>query len=88
MPTLLHGFRLELANACRKIDCGAIASAAGLSRRALDKKFHDYIGRTPMQEVNAIRLRNIKQLLVETDLILPEVAERNASRIMNTCRVF
>jgi LacI family transcriptional regulator len=63
-------------NACREIDCGAIAKSAGLSRRALDKKFRDYSGRTLMEEVNAIRLRRIKQLLMETDCVLPDLAER------------
>jgi len=63
-------------NACREIDGPAIARAAGLSRRALEKKFHTHTGRTPMGEVNAIRLRRIKQMLTETDFLLSDVAER------------
>ena len=63
-------------NACREIDCGDIARAAGQSRRALEKKFRAYTGRALMAEVHAIRLRRIKQLLTETDSILSEVAER------------
>lgn len=63
-------------NACRKIDGMDIARAAGQSRRALEKKFRVHTGRTPMAEVQAIRLRCIKQLLAETELVLPAVAER------------
>jgi LacI family transcriptional regulator len=63
-------------NACREIDGEAIARAAGQSRRALEKKFRAHTGRTPMEEVYTIRLRRIKQLLTETDLVLPTVAER------------
>jgi LacI family transcriptional regulator len=64
-------------NACRQIDCGDIARAAGQSRRPLEKKFRAYTGRAPMEEVHAIRLRRIKQLLTETDFLLPDVAERS-----------
>lgn len=64
-------------NGCRKINGTNIAAAAGQSRRALEKKFRAYTGRTPMEEVNSIRLRRLKQLLTETDLVLPAVAERS-----------
>lgn len=64
-------------NACREIDSKAIARAAGQSRRALEKKFRMHTGHTPMEEVHAIRLRRIKQLLTETDYILPTVAEQS-----------
>ena len=64
-------------NACLEIDGRAIARAAGQSRRALEKKFRAHIGKTPMQEVQEIRLRRVKQLLTETDYILPTVAEKS-----------
>ncbi|MDB6148613.1 MAG: LacI family transcriptional regulator [Chthoniobacter sp.] len=64
-------------NACREINSKAIALAAGQSRRALEKKFRACTGRTPMEEVHEIRLRRIKQLLTETDYILPVVAEQS-----------
>ena len=43
----------------------------------MEKKFRAYTGRAPMEEVHAIRLRRIKQLLTETDFLLPDVAERS-----------
>jgi LacI family transcriptional regulator len=64
-------------NACREIDGRAIARGAGQSRRALEKKFRAATGRTPMEEVHEIRLRRIKQLLTETDYILPTIAEQS-----------
>ena len=64
-------------NACREIDGLAIARAAGQSRRALEKKFRATTGRTPMEEVHEIRLRRMKQLLAETDYILPLIAEQS-----------
>lgn len=63
-------------NAFAEIGSAAIARAAGLSRRALEKRFRLCTGRTPMEEVNALRLRRIKQLLSETSCILPVIAEQ------------
>lgn len=63
-------------NACGAINGEAIARAAGLSRRALEKKFRALTARTPMEEVHEIRLRKVKQLLTETEYVLPAVAEQ------------
>jgi LacI family transcriptional regulator len=76
-PNVSKAARFIRENACRHIDGKAIARAAGQSRRALEKKFRAYTGRTPMEEVHAIRLRRIKQLLVETNSILPAIAEQS-----------
>jgi len=63
-------------NACTNIDVHAIAQAAGQSRRALEKKFSTRLGKTPMDQVNEIRLRRIKQLLLDTDFLLVDIAEQ------------
>ncbi|CAN5399809.1 DNA-binding transcriptional regulator [soil metagenome] len=63
-------------NACAGIDVHAIARASGQSRRALEKKFTTYLGKTPMDQVNEIRLRRIKKLLIETDFLLSDIASR------------
>ncbi|MFN0125910.1 MAG: XylR family transcriptional regulator [Verrucomicrobiales bacterium] len=76
-PNVSKAVRFIRENACLEIDGRAIARAAGQSRRALEKKFRQVTGRTPMEEVHDIRLRRIKQLLAETDYILPHVAEQS-----------
>ena len=76
-PNVGKAVRFIRENACREIDGRAIARAAGQSRRALEKKFRAATGRTPMEEVHEMRLRRIKQLLVETDYILPIIAEQS-----------
>jgi LacI family transcriptional regulator len=76
-PNVSKAARFIRENACREIDSKAIARAAGQSRRALEKKFKTSTGRTPMEEVHAMRLRRIKQLLTETDYILPIIAEQS-----------
>lgn len=76
-PNVGKAVRFIRENACREIDGQAIARAAGQSRRALEKKFRVVTGRTPMEEVHEIRLRRVKQLLAETDYILPTIAEQS-----------
>lgn len=76
-PNVSKAIRFIRENAFREIDGYAIARAAGQSRRALEKKLRAATGRTPMEEVHAIRLRRVKQLLTETDLILPAIAEQS-----------
>ena len=75
-PNVAKAIRYIRENAYTDIGSAAIARAAGLSRRALEKRFRFCTGRTPMEEVNALRLRRVKQLLSETSCILPVIAEQ------------
>ena len=52
-----------------------MAKAAGMSRRALEKKFVSVIGRTPLQEIQEMRFRQIRELLLDTEYTLPRIAE-------------
>lgn len=72
---LAKSIRFVRENACKGIDVNAIAKAAGMSRRALEKKFVEQVGRTPLEEVQEIRFRRVRQLLLETDYVLPQIAE-------------
>ena len=62
-------------NAFRKLDSDAISRAAGQSYRALENNFRLHTGHSPRDEINNLRLRQIKQFLTETDYKLPQVAE-------------
>jgi LacI family transcriptional regulator len=53
-----------------------VARAAGLSRRALERRFMIQIGRSPKAEVIRLRLERAKELLRETDWPLAEIAEK------------
>jgi LacI family transcriptional regulator len=74
---------LRLANAIRfvrqtagiGININDVAKAAGMSRRALEKQFRALIGRTPLQEIQEVRFRQIRKLLLETEYTLPRIAE-------------
>jgi len=54
----------------------AVARAGGISRRALEKRFRDSLGRSVLDEIRRVRTDQIAQLLVETELPVAQIAER------------
>lgn len=63
-------------HACDGIRVHDVLKAAPQSRRLLELRFKKMFGRTLHQEILQVQLNRVKQLLVETDLSLAEVAER------------
>ncbi len=61
-------------NADTPLSVNAVARHAGLSRRALERRFREILGRTPAAEIRRAHFERAKQLLVETDLPIPDVA--------------
>jgi LacI family transcriptional regulator len=53
-----------------------VARAAGISRRALEKRFRDSLGRSVLEEIRRVRTDQIARLLVETDLPVAQIAEQ------------
>ena len=51
-----------------------------LSRRALESRFSRVVGRTPHAEIERVRMEFVKQLLLETDLTVGEIARRSGFR--------
>jgi LacI family transcriptional regulator len=72
---LAKAIRFTRENACTLAGVEEVARASGISRRALEKKFAERIGRTPLEEIHLARFRRAKQLLLETDYTLPRIAE-------------
>ena len=57
------------------ISVDAVARSAGLSRRALEKRFRRQLGRSILEEVRRVRTDHIARLLVETDLPVAKIAD-------------
>ncbi len=53
-----------------------ILRQVSLSRRALEHRFKKWIGHTPHEEIQRVRINRIKELLSETGLSIHEIAER------------
>lgn len=65
-------------NACQGIKVNDVLRVAPQSRTLLESRFKRLLGRTPHEEILRVRLNKVKQLLVETDLSLEQIAERTA----------
>ena len=57
-----------------------VARASGLPRRTLEKAFRDHLGRSIGRELSRIRLAKVKELLLQTQLPIVEVAVRTGYR--------
>lgn len=53
-----------------------VLDRVGVSRSSLERKFHRQIGRTPLQEIRRVHLQAVRQLLIETQLPMSEIARR------------
>jgi LacI family transcriptional regulator len=61
--------------ACNGITVGQVLEHAHASRSQMERKFRQYIGRSPQSEIRRVQLRKIRQLLLETDFPLKRIAE-------------
>lgn len=53
-----------------------ILREVAISRRALERRFERILGRTPNEEIRRVRLSNALELLIRTELPIPDVAEK------------
>lgn len=67
------------------INVDDVVASVPLSRRSLEYRFGRALGRTPLEELNRVRIERAKELLASTDLPMPAIAERcglaNAERL-------
>ncbi len=61
-------------NACHGIDVSDLVEFSALSRRQLERRFCKHMNRTPREEITAVQIRRLRQLLTETDLPLERIA--------------
>ena len=67
----------------------AVARAAGLSRRALERRFRNVLDRSILQEIRRVRVSWIAGMLVETDLPVARIAEALAyENVQHIARYF
>jgi LacI family transcriptional regulator len=61
--------------ACQGITVDEVLKHAFASRSQLEKKFRRHLGRSPQAEIRRVQVAKIRQLLLETDYPLKEIAE-------------
>jgi LacI family transcriptional regulator len=63
-------------HACEGINVKDVLNHNPQSRRILEAKFKKLLGRTPHEEILCVRLKQVKTLLIETDLTLEAIADK------------
>jgi LacI family transcriptional regulator len=79
-PYTAAALRFIRQNANRPISVGDVLAAAPQSRRALERRFIELVGRSPRQEIRRARLERAKALLAGTDVKIEAVAADSGFR--------
>ena len=62
-------------NLSQPLHVAEIARHAGVSRRVLERRFQYYLERSPAEEIRRVRLRRAQELLLDTDMRIPELSD-------------
>lgn len=73
-PDLARAVAFIRNHATDQIRVGDVLRAVPVSRRWLERRFHEVLGRGPGEEIRRVRLARAKLLLAETDMPIPKVA--------------
>jgi LacI family transcriptional regulator len=73
-PLVVQALRFIQTHACSGIVVDDILKNVPVSKRFLERRFREYLGRLPGEEIRRLRLERAKQLLTDSDLSIEEVA--------------
>lgn len=73
-PKVAMAMRYIQENADRPISVTDVLKAVGMSRRALEKRFQKVAGRSPYAEILRNHIERAKELLIQTDMPIAEIA--------------
>jgi LacI family transcriptional regulator len=63
-------------HACERIDVSDVLRAVPVSRRVLENRFRRLLGCTPHREIVRARLERVKQMLIDTNQTLAQIARK------------
>jgi LacI family transcriptional regulator len=75
-PDLVQAMRFIRECACMDIDVQRVADEVGLSRRVMERRFRQYLGSTPKEEILKIRIEHAKALLARTDRTIENIVHK------------
>lgn len=76
-PNVKLALRFIAEHATEKISVEDVVNATTVSRRVLERQFQELLRKTPLDEIRAVRLARAKQLLINSDLSITQVAQRS-----------
>jgi LacI family transcriptional regulator len=74
-PEVAGAVRFIREHACEGIRVDDVLREVAMSRRSLEKRFRQAVGRPPHMEIRRVQLERVKQLLVGSDYKLEKIAE-------------
>lgn len=74
-PDLAAAVRFIREHAAEPIQVEDVLRQLPMARRSLERKFQELLGRSPAAEIRRVRIERATQLLAETSLPIPKVAE-------------
>lgn len=77
---IVRAIRFVREHACDGISVEDVAREAAVSRATLERRFSEYLARTPRREIERVRLERVRRLLIETDYTLAHIADLTAFR--------
>ncbi len=84
-----RAFRFMAENSHRPIKVDDVASAVSSTRRSLERRFREVLGRTIADEITRLRLDRVKRLLIETDEPIKNLAVQSGfGGPVQMCKVF
>ena len=72
-PALVRALRYIRQSPRNPLSVTEVARAAAVSRRVLEKRFRERLGRSVLREIRQVRTDHIARLLIETDLSVQEI---------------
>lgn len=74
--TVQAALRYIRRHTSERITVSRLASDIAVSRRLLERRFRDLLGRSVLEEINRVRVERAKELLTETNLPITVVADQ------------
>ena len=88
-PTVREALRVVWNHSHQRVTVDMIANLVGTTRRTLERRFREQLGKTILQALVGCRIQRAKRLLAETHVPIKNVAHASGfSSLSNFCKVF
>ncbi|MDP0499819.1 MAG: DNA-binding transcriptional regulator [Verrucomicrobiota bacterium JB022] len=74
-PAIVEALRIIQSEATGPLRVEDLARRVNLSRSLLERRFRKFLRRSPQEEIRNVKINKAKQLLLDTDMTLAEIAE-------------
>ncbi len=71
-------------HACDGISVDDALAVSGINRRLLERRFKQYLGCSPLEQINRVRMKRARDLLTNTALPMKQVAEKSGFAYLQT----